>query len=122
MSFIQALGAEALERGVGDVVPYENGGNGERGGPSPPVIEKIVYRILFHDFKYLMIFLSILMTKKFCSTFFQKYLPLISLLFSILNIFKGNKFEKEVVILKKVVGRWAFPSLVDTECQRLDVF
>ena len=51
MSFIQALGAEALVRGVGDTVPYENGGIywGGMGnlGPSPPIIEKIVTNFFF---------------------------------------------------------------------------
>ena len=41
LSFIQALGVEALVRSVRNKVPYENGGKGGRGGESP-IIEIIV--------------------------------------------------------------------------------
>ena len=37
LSFIQALGMEVLVRGVGDQVPYENGGIGGGGGDQAPL-------------------------------------------------------------------------------------
>ena len=69
---------------------------------------------------------------KILSEIFQKYLPFkappnffwksLKFYFSILSILKINKFEKKVVVFKKVVGRATFPSLVDIECPRLGVF
>ena len=84
----------------------------------------------FHNFKYLMNFFSILNEIKFCRKFLQKYLPSKAsnffwknlLFFLILSIFKIIKFEKKLVVFKKVVGRVVFRGLVDIECQRLGVF
>ena len=88
MSFIQALEADAHVRGVGDAAHYENVGLGRGWGgggglAEPPIIKKImtnfffiqilvtisvVQLCFFHDFKYLMNFLSI------SFEIFQKYL------------------------------------------------
>ena len=98
LSFIQAMGAEALVRGVVDKVPYETGGIG--GGDRAPLyvkncdesffaqisvkisqsyflrfqafsksFEKKMQPCFFHDSKSSMNFLSILNKKKLCSKF-----------------------------------------------------
>ena len=77
-------------------------------------------------------FLYLFEDEKIMFEIFQNYLPfkasnffrksIKSLLFSSLNIFKRNKFEKKVFLFKKLVRRRAFPSLVDIEYQRFGVF
>ena len=68
LSFIQALGAEALVKGVGNAVPYENGLYGRGGWPSPPIIEKIMKNFFGSDFGENF---SLLLKKKNATVFFS---------------------------------------------------
>ena len=112
LSFIQALGAEALVRGVGYAVPYENGGIREGGRAPPPIIEKIVtnffssdfgenFSRLFQNSKYFLNFLNSL--KKKCNhVFFHDFKYLINLS-SILKKRFCLKVSKNICISRPLI-------------------